>query len=126
MRKVDIVVTTPLNLPKMLRGSSTLNSSSLYFTPRGREAWNNSAFERLINKDYNVCSLNLQYRSQKAMYDATSKIFYDGKVESHGLPRGLGGHLTASRITRTGGMTSLRDGRRVRFSTHETTRPLGD
>lgn len=55
------------------------------FTSAGSRAWGTPLFERLIDAKYPSTMLDTQYRTHGLLYRPTSRIFYDGKVQTpHG------------------------------------------
>lgn len=55
--------------------------------------WGESAFERIVKKDYPKTLLNVQYRSHEILYRPTSEIFYENAVRSDRVRPQLNGVL---------------------------------
>ncbi|KAJ9218310.1 hypothetical protein DTO166G4_176 [Paecilomyces variotii] len=63
------------------------------FTDEGKGMWGESAFERIVKKDYPKTLLNVQYRSHEILYRPTSEIFYENAVRSDRVRPQLNGVL---------------------------------
>ena len=71
------------SLTRMILAGDSRQFLPLVFTKLAQKTWKVTLFAELMGRGHTTTRLNIEYRSHSSLYQPTSRVFYEGTVQSY-------------------------------------------